>query len=60
MAGGKVPVFVFDGADIGEVVQGLRAIGFCNAGQDRTATCRIYSGRIIRVLLSNGRQPSYL
>lgn len=42
--GGKAPVIVFDDADIGEVVDGLRAFGFYNAGQDCTAACRIYAG----------------
>jgi len=43
--GGKAPVVVFDDADIAEVVEGLRAFGFYNAGQDCTAACRIYAGR---------------
>ena len=43
--GGKAPVLVFDDADIGEVVEGLRAFGYYNAGQDCTAACRIYAGR---------------
>lgn len=43
--GGKAPVVVFDDADVDEVVQGLRAFGFYNAGQDCTAACRIYAGR---------------
>jgi aminobutyraldehyde dehydrogenase len=43
--GGKAPVIVFDDADIDEVVQGLRAFGFYNAGQDCTAACRIYAGK---------------
>jgi len=43
--GGKAPVVVFDDADISEVVEGLRAFGFYNAGQDCTAACRIYAGR---------------
>lgn len=42
--GGKAPVIVFDDADIGAVVEGLRAFGFYNAGQDCTAACRIYAG----------------
>jgi len=42
--GGKAPVIVFDDADIGEVVEGLRAFGYYNAGQDCTAACRIYAG----------------
>jgi aminobutyraldehyde dehydrogenase len=45
--GGKAPVIVFDDADIGEVVDGLRAFGFYNAGQDCTAACRIYAGKKI-------------
>ena len=43
--GGKAPVVVFDDADLGEVVAGIRAFGFYNAGQDCTAACRIYAGR---------------
>lgn len=42
--GGKAPVLVFDDADLSEVVAGLRAFGFYNAGQDCTAACRIYAG----------------
>jgi len=45
--GGKAPVVVFDDADIAEVVEGLRAFGFYNAGQDCTAACRIYAGKKI-------------
>jgi len=41
--GGKAPVLVFDDADISEVVEGLRAFGYYNAGQDCTAACRIYA-----------------
>ncbi|MBS0123306.1 gamma-aminobutyraldehyde dehydrogenase [Thetidibacter halocola] len=43
--GGKAPVVVFDDADIGEVVEGLRAFGYYNAGQDCTAACRIYASK---------------
>ena len=43
--GGKAPVIVFDDADIGAVVEGLRAFSFYNAGQDCTAACRVYAGR---------------
>ena len=43
--GGKAPVIVFDDADISEVVDGLRAFGYYNAGQDCTAACRIYAGK---------------
>jgi aminobutyraldehyde dehydrogenase len=45
--GGKAPVVVFDDADISEVVEGLRAFGYYNAGQDCTAACRIYAGKKI-------------
>lgn len=41
--GGKAPVLVFDDADLDEVVDGIRAFGFYNAGQDCTAACRIYA-----------------
>ncbi len=41
--GGKAPVIVFDDADLDEVVGGLRAFGYYNAGQDCTAACRIYA-----------------
>jgi 1-pyrroline dehydrogenase len=41
--GGKAPVIVFDDADLGAVVSGLRAFGYYNAGQDCTAACRIYA-----------------
>lgn len=42
--GGKAPVIVFDDADLDAVVEGLRAFGFYNAGQDCTAACRVYAG----------------
>ena len=42
--GGKAPVIVFDDADIGSVVEGLRTFGYYNAGQDCTAACRVYAG----------------
>ena len=45
--GGKAPVLVFDDADISEVVEGLRAFSFYNAGQDCTAACRVYAGKKI-------------
>ena len=45
--GGKAPVIVFDDADIDAVVNGLRAFGYYNAGQDCTAACRIYAGKKI-------------
>jgi aminobutyraldehyde dehydrogenase len=41
--GGKAPVIVFDDADLGAVVAGLRMAGFYNAGQDCTAACRVYA-----------------
>lgn len=41
--GGKAPVIVFDDADMEEVVAGIRAFGYYNAGQDCTAACRIYA-----------------
>ncbi|MFJ4371327.1 gamma-aminobutyraldehyde dehydrogenase [Pseudomonas japonica] len=40
--GGKAPVLIFDDADIDAAVEGIRAFGFYNAGQDCTAACRIY------------------
>ncbi|MDE2218884.1 MAG: gamma-aminobutyraldehyde dehydrogenase [Gammaproteobacteria bacterium] len=42
--GGKAPVIVFDDADVGSVVSGVRTFGYYNAGQDCTAACRIYAG----------------
>ena len=42
--GGKAPVLVFDDADLGQVVEGLRTFGYYNAGQDCTAACRVYAG----------------
>ena len=42
--GGKAPVIVFDDADIGAVVDGIRTFGYYNAGQDCTAACRLYAG----------------
>jgi aminobutyraldehyde dehydrogenase len=42
--GGKAPVIVFDDADIGAVVEGVRVFGYANAGQDCTAACRLYAG----------------
>lgn len=42
--GGKAPVIVYDDADLDAVVNGLRAFGYYNAGQDCTAACRIYAG----------------
>ncbi len=40
--GGKAPVIVFDDANIDDVVAGLQAFGYYNAGQDCTAACRVY------------------
>lgn len=40
--GGKAPVIVYDDADVDAVVNGIRAFGFYNAGQDCTAACRMY------------------
>lgn len=52
--GGKAPVLVFDDADLGEVVAGLRTFGFYNAGQDCTAACRVYAGpRIYEKLVAD-------
>ncbi|MGI3169380.1 gamma-aminobutyraldehyde dehydrogenase [Pseudooceanicola sp. C21-150M6] len=42
--GGKAPVIVYDDADLEAVVEGLKAFGYYNAGQDCTAACRIYAG----------------
>jgi aminobutyraldehyde dehydrogenase len=42
--GGKAPVIVYDDADVDAVVNGIRAFGFYNAGQDCTAACRMYVG----------------
>lgn len=42
--GGKAPILVFDDADLEQVVNGIRAFGYYNAGQDCTAACRIYAG----------------
>jgi aminobutyraldehyde dehydrogenase len=41
--GGKAPVIVCDDANIDNVVTGLRAFSFYNAGQDCTAACRVYA-----------------
>lgn len=41
--GGKAPVIVLEDADIDRAVEGLRAFGYYNAGQDCTAACRIYA-----------------
>jgi betaine-aldehyde dehydrogenase len=39
--GGKAPVIVFDDADLESAVEGIRAAGFFNAGQDCTAATRV-------------------
>lgn len=39
--GGKAPVVVLDDADIEAVVQGVRAAGYANSGQDCTAATRV-------------------
>ncbi|WP_457300896.1 gamma-aminobutyraldehyde dehydrogenase, partial [Phyllobacterium sp. P5_D12] len=41
--GGKAPVIVYNDADLGAVVNGIRTFGYYNAGQDCTAACRIYA-----------------
>jgi aminobutyraldehyde dehydrogenase len=43
--GGKAPVIVFDDANIDDVVEGVRAFGYYNAGQDCTAACRIFADK---------------
>ncbi|RYH08009.1 gamma-aminobutyraldehyde dehydrogenase [Tropicimonas sp. IMCC6043] len=45
--GGKAPVIVYDDADLDRVVEGLKAFGYYNAGQDCTAACRVYAGKKI-------------
>ncbi len=52
--GGKAPVVVFDDADLEQVVSGLRAFSFYNAGQDCTAACRVYAqGKIYDKLVAD-------
>lgn len=41
--GGKAPVIVYNDANLSAVVEGLKAFGFYNAGQDCTAACRVYA-----------------
>ena len=41
--GGKAPVIVCDDADLQAVVEGVRAYGYYNAGQDCTSACRVYA-----------------
>ena len=45
--GGKAPVIVFNDANIADVVEGIRAFGYYNSGQDCTAACRIYANKKI-------------
>ncbi len=42
--GGKAPVVVFDDADLGAVVEGIKIGGFFNSGQDCTAATRVIAG----------------
>ena len=39
--GGKAPVLVFDDAEIESTVEGIRAAGYFNGGQDCTAATRV-------------------
>lgn len=41
--GGKAPVVVYGDADLARAIEGLKAFGYYNAGQDCTAACRIYA-----------------
>lgn len=41
--GGKAPVIVYGDADLARTVEGLKAFGYYNAGQDCTAACRVYA-----------------
>jgi aminobutyraldehyde dehydrogenase len=41
--GGKAPVIVYGDADITRTIEGLKAFGYYNAGQDCTAACRVYA-----------------
>jgi 1-pyrroline dehydrogenase len=45
--GGKAPVIIFDDADLGAVVEGVKVAGFANSGQDCTAATRLYAGKRI-------------
>ena len=40
-------MIVFDDADLAAVVEGVKAFGYYNAGQDCTAACRVYAGKTI-------------
>jgi acyl-CoA reductase-like NAD-dependent aldehyde dehydrogenase len=52
--GGKVPVVVFDDADLEEVVAGIRYAGYANSGQDCTAAARVIAGPGIYEGLASG------
>ena len=41
--GGKAPVIVYGDADLARTVEGLKAFGYYNSGQDCTAACRVYA-----------------
>ena len=41
--GGKAPVIVYGDADVARTVEGLKAFGYYNSGQDCTAACRVYA-----------------
>ena len=41
--GGKAPVIVYGDADLANTVEGLKAFGYYNSGQDCTAACRVYA-----------------
>src|ERR1051325_74738 len=42
--GGKAPMVIFDDADIGAVVEGIKLAGYWNSGQDCTAGSRVIAG----------------
>jgi 1-pyrroline dehydrogenase len=42
--GGKAPMVIFDDADIGAVVEGIKLAGYWNSGQDCTAGSRVLAG----------------
>ncbi|MFQ6550409.1 gamma-aminobutyraldehyde dehydrogenase [Aestuariibius sp. 2305UL40-4] len=41
--GGKAPVIVYGDADLARTINGLKAFGYYNSGQDCTAACRVYA-----------------
>ena len=41
--GGKAPVIVYGDADLNRTIEGLKAFGYYNSGQDCTAACRVYT-----------------